>query len=152
LTARRILKLTNQGAAPDWGRSLKSTIDCLVEYETQLTESGVAPTKRHCGVRLCLSYSRAAAACGAFAAVCPAGRRYRSIAAHPAPQQPAGLQHCTQQQMPRLQLAYTMLNADLLNDHEVYDVARIVLNTQRLCPSQQLLQHLHWLPVYFHIK
>ena len=30
--------------------------------------------------------------------------------------------------------------------------ARIVLNTQRLCPSQQLLQNLHWLPVYFVIK
>jgi len=30
--------------------------------------------------------------------------------------------------------------------------ARIVLNTQRLCPSQQLLHHLHWLPVYFCIK
>ena len=29
---------------------------------------------------------------------------------------------------------------------------RIVLNTQQLCPSQQLLHHLHWLPAYFRIK
>ena len=33
------------------------------------------------------AHSPAAAACGGFAAVGPAGRRYRSIAARPAPQQ-----------------------------------------------------------------
>ena len=33
-------------------------------------------------------------------------------------------------------------------------VARIILNTQRLCvfPSQQLLWRLYWLPVYFRIN
>ena len=36
---------------------------------------------------VCLSHSLAAAACAGFAAVGPAGRRYRSIAARPAPQQ-----------------------------------------------------------------
>ena len=36
---------------------------------------------------VCLSHSPAAAACGGFAAVGPAGRRYRSIAARLAPQQ-----------------------------------------------------------------
>ena len=38
------------------------------------------------GVRpsVCLSHSPAAAACGGFAAVGPAGRRYRSITARPA--------------------------------------------------------------------
>ena len=35
---------------------------------------------------VCLSHSPAAAACAGFAAVGPAGRRYRSIAARPAPQ------------------------------------------------------------------
>ena len=41
------------------------------------------------GVRpsVCLFHSPAAAACGGFAAVRPAGRRYRSIAVRPAPQQ-----------------------------------------------------------------
>jgi len=60
------------------------------------------------GVRpsVCLSRSPAAAACGGFAAVRPAARRYRSIAARPVPQQ-HGPQHGAQQQMravPRLQL------------------------------------------------
>ena len=36
---------------------------------------------------ICLFHSPAAAACGGFAAVGPVGRRYRSIAARPAPQQ-----------------------------------------------------------------
>jgi len=35
----------------------------------------------------CLSHSPTTAACGGFAAVGPAGRRYQSIAAWPAPQQ-----------------------------------------------------------------
>jgi len=60
------------------------------------------------GVRpsVCLSRSPAAAACGGFAAVHPAARRYRSIAARPVPQQ-HGPQHGAQQQMravKRLQL------------------------------------------------
>jgi len=46
------------------------------------------PTVRYPSVRLTvrLSHSTAAAACGGFAAVIPAGRIYRSIAARPAPQ------------------------------------------------------------------
>ena len=59
---------------------------------------------------VCLSHlSTAAAECSGFAAVGPAGRRYRSIAARPAPQQHGAQQRSAQQQMravPRLQLTY----------------------------------------------
>jgi len=30
--------------------------------------------------------------------------------------------------------------------------AHVVLDTQHPCPTQQLLCHLHWLPVHFHVN
>ena len=55
---------------------------------------------------LCLSLSPAAVAYGAFAAVGPAGRRYRSIAARSAPQQhgTAARRAAEMRAVPRLQL------------------------------------------------
>jgi len=56
---------------------------------------------------VCLFHSPATAVCGGFAAVGPAGRRYRSIAERPVRRISTAPQHDAQQQMraaPRLQL------------------------------------------------
>jgi len=71
--------------SPQLMHVVESTFELYYWHCPHVMLSKVYVTVRY--LSFCLSYSPAAAASGGFAAVGPAGRTYRSIAARPAPQQ-----------------------------------------------------------------
>ena len=82
-TTFRALKVTSQVAT----QGAESVVyDCLVVIDRARMLCGRVYVTLRCPF-VCRFHSSAAAACGGFAAVGPAVRTYRSIAARPAPQQ-----------------------------------------------------------------
>ena len=89
----KVTPLKNPRSANDWQHAQPQNLRVLGEENripVLLSYYWYCPRSMHVYVTVrcpsvCLSHSPAAAACGRFAAVGPAGRRYQSIAARPVP-------------------------------------------------------------------